>query len=312
MADRLRDRHRRVQRRVRILEDDLHPPAHEPAARARDSPVISWPSKSTLPPVARTSPSSVRPERRLAAARLADEPEHLALAQVERDVVDRAHDAAPRPADEPVERSCRGSSSTSSGPRTETSERPRRFVLMPPPRLAISLGAPSAPVPPSRDLRLRPVQPAQDAPAGARASVSIGSRTGADTHRVGAARDGSGSRSAGRSGSAARPGSSAAPSCRARSSSAAARACTDAPARRRRRAPAPPPTIWPAYITATRSQASATIPRLCVISSSAVSKFSLQVGEDARGSAPRRSRRATSSARPRRAASAAARARARS
>ena len=44
-------------------------------------------------------------------------------------------------------------------------------------------------------------------------------------------------------------------------------------ARRRPRAPAPCSTIRPAYITATRSQASATMPRLWVISSSAVSKL---------------------------------------
>ena len=37
---------------------------------------------------------------------------------------------------------------------------------------------------------------------------------------------------------------------------------------------APSSTILPAYMTATRSHASATMPRLCVISSSAVSKFS--------------------------------------
>ena len=36
----------------------------------------------------------------------------------------------------------------------------------------------------------------------------------------------------------------------------------------------PSSTIFPAYITATRSQASATIPRLCVIRSSAVPKVS--------------------------------------
>ena len=43
----------------------------------------------------------------------------------------------------------------------------------------------------------------------------------------------------------------------------------------------PSSTILPAYITATRSHASATIPRLCVISSRAVPKFFSQVGEDA-------------------------------
>ena len=42
-------------------------------------------------------PEDAAAERRLAAARLADEPEHLARADVERDAVDRAHGAAQRP-----------------------------------------------------------------------------------------------------------------------------------------------------------------------------------------------------------------------
>ena len=85
---------------------------------------------------------------------------------------------------------------------------------------------------------------------------------------------GSGSRAAGRSGSAAPPGCSGGRWCAARSSSAAARACRGGPARRRPARASPSSAIWPAYMTATRSQASATIPRLWVISSSAVSKFS--------------------------------------
>ena len=83
-----------------------------------------------------------------------------------------------------------------------------------------------------------------------------------------------------RSGSAARRGSSAAPRSRARSSSAAARACTGAQGRRRRRGRRPPRRSSPAYMTATRSQASATIPRLWVMRRSAVPKLSRQVGED--------------------------------
>ena len=53
---------------------------------------------------------------------------------------------------------------------------------------------------------------------------------------------------------------------RARSSSAAAPACTDGAVRRISRAPGPVRRSCPAYITATRSQASATTPRLCVMS----------------------------------------------
>ena len=61
VADRLLDRHRRIERRVRILEDDLHATPQRGGAHARPCCVISRPSNITLPSVAGTSPSSVRP-----------------------------------------------------------------------------------------------------------------------------------------------------------------------------------------------------------------------------------------------------------
>ena len=61
--------------------------------RARSSPRARprspRPRNGSSPSLASTSPSRVRPERRLARPRLADDPEHLALAQLEADAVDR-------------------------------------------------------------------------------------------------------------------------------------------------------------------------------------------------------------------------------
>ena len=86
-------RHPRVQRRVRVLEDHLQVPAlraqltlgqadellaaqlHAAAGRAHE-------------------PEQRAAERRLARARLADQAEHLALVEVERDAVDGLHRAA--------------------------------------------------------------------------------------------------------------------------------------------------------------------------------------------------------------------------
>ena len=98
MPDRLPDRHRRVQRRVRILEDDLHPApvfAQLALVQLRDVAVLEDDAA-----VGGADETEQRPpESRLAAAGLADEPEHLALPEVERDVVDRP-DLASLPADQ--------------------------------------------------------------------------------------------------------------------------------------------------------------------------------------------------------------------
>ena len=79
------DRHRRVQRRVRVLEDDLQPPAQRPELGLAESRVISSPLELDRPAVAATRPSSVRPSVVLPRARLADDAEHLAAAELEAD-----------------------------------------------------------------------------------------------------------------------------------------------------------------------------------------------------------------------------------
>ncbi len=64
---------------------------------------------------------------------------------------------------------------------------------------------------------------------------------------------------------------------RSRAPSAAGRACTDAAARGRRPSTAPVSTIWPAYITATRRQVCAITARSCETKTSATSSSSLQL-----------------------------------
>ncbi len=216
--------------------------AAAPAARARADCVISSPSKTTLPARRPDEPEQRPAERRLPAARLADEPEHLALAEVERDVVDRLAPGPPRG---------RCSRSSEAAPdrvvRLQAADGDERAVgrsrsaaaaasgflgngdLLSLERARAALG----------DSRRRAVQPAEHAAVLAEADLDRVALRRTRASRRGSA-DGTGSRAAGRSGSAARRGSSAARSCRARSSSAAARACTDAPAPRRRRAPSPP------------------------------------------------------------------------
>ena len=68
----------RVERRVRVLEDELQPHELARAARAGASGVTGRPSKRTVPAAVGTSPTAARARRRLAAARLADEPDDLA------------------------------------------------------------------------------------------------------------------------------------------------------------------------------------------------------------------------------------------
>ncbi len=58
---------------------------------------MSVPRSRIVPAVGSTQPQDALRDRRLAAAGLADEAEHLALAERERDAVDRVHDRAAAP-----------------------------------------------------------------------------------------------------------------------------------------------------------------------------------------------------------------------
>src|SRR5581483_7438731 len=268
MADGLRDRHRRVERRVRILEDDLHPPAHEPPV------VLAQPGD--LAPLELDTPGGRRHEteqgaaqRRLPTAGLADEPEHLALAQIERHVVDRAHRCTGL-ADEPVEEAP-----------------PDRVVRLQPPdgdeHLVVRAHASSAiaicwrsigTVPPSGISVSGPCSQQRTRRSGS-GDVSIGSRTG-QTRITSGHRGWKWQPLGGLMRFGGAPGIEC--SCFVSSEIVERRrsrvyGCFGSAKTSRA---GPSSAIWPAYITATRSHASATIPRLCVISSSAVSKFSFR------------------------------------
>src|SRR5262245_17934548 len=93
LADDLAARHARVERGVRILEDDVHlaPVRSERAAREARDVVAAEPDRAVR---GLEQPVDAVADRRLAAARLADEAEHLARGERERDAVDRVHDLA--------------------------------------------------------------------------------------------------------------------------------------------------------------------------------------------------------------------------
>ena len=83
------------QRPVRVLEDDLHVAA-EGTHRLRAEPVDLLPEKED-PTLGSGEPQQGEPERRLARTGLAHDSDRLALADHERDAVDRLH-APDRPA----------------------------------------------------------------------------------------------------------------------------------------------------------------------------------------------------------------------
>ena len=90
LADAGADRRPRVERRVRVLEDDLHPAAERLELRSRQrrdvGAVEQDPAAGRL-----DQPQERAPDGRLATARLADEAERLAATDREADVVDRLH-----------------------------------------------------------------------------------------------------------------------------------------------------------------------------------------------------------------------------
>ena len=89
LLDRRAHAEARVERLVGILVDDLHAPPQSPQRTRRAAPVTSWPSKRIEPRLGLDQAEHALRGRRLAAARLADEGEHLAAPEVERDALDR-------------------------------------------------------------------------------------------------------------------------------------------------------------------------------------------------------------------------------
>ena len=90
LADDATDAMPRVERRERVLEDHLHPPAQRPqlaVAHVRDVLAVEHDAPVRRPVEAQDRPA----DRRLPAAGLADEAERLAAADRQRHVVDGAH-----------------------------------------------------------------------------------------------------------------------------------------------------------------------------------------------------------------------------
>ena len=90
LADDCADRHARIERGERVLEDDLHV-----AAERSERPGVELGDVAALEPdFARRrfdQPQDAAPGRRLTRAGLAHQPERLALGDVEADTVDRMH-----------------------------------------------------------------------------------------------------------------------------------------------------------------------------------------------------------------------------
>ena len=96
-ADDLLDRHPRRQRRERILEHDLHPPAHRAQRRAVGV-VEARAFERDAAGGDRLQREQRHAERRLARARLADDAERLAALQLERRVAHRVEHVLAEPA----------------------------------------------------------------------------------------------------------------------------------------------------------------------------------------------------------------------
>ena len=228
--------HPRVERAVRVLEDDLRLAAGSRAARPSTRAARPCPSKRTLPSIGSDQPQDQARERALAAAALADQRQRLAGADVEVDTVhgrQRSSSGARRSPARP------GTASSGPGPRAVAHrgvQRTRRGVVA-----AELIGLRRA----SRarvllDASVDAVRAARREPAGRRHGRQL--RHAAEDDREALARH--------------RPG---------RACCASAPGCRGAGDRRTPRRTVSASTISPAYITATRSAISLTTPRLCVI-----------------------------------------------
>ena len=91
LLQRRADRAHRVERRVRILEDDLHAATHRGAVARRELRVVGGVDAVDRDRAGgrRLEPDEAAAERRLARARLADEADALALAHLDRDAGER-------------------------------------------------------------------------------------------------------------------------------------------------------------------------------------------------------------------------------
>ena len=265
LADDVDDAHARIERRVRILEDHLHRRA---AARARSRRARRVDRRALPAALALAAAAGCRDrdaaERRLAAARFADQADHLAVRDREVDVVDRVHDLlahVARPAGcamlpgevERLDEALRDAAQLEQ----RRAVRQRRHH-----RCAIG-----------GQLQRASARRAADASSAA-CGDGVAWRSGGIAADRGARRSARGTRSraAGRAATASCRGSGAA-ARRARCATApsrAGRACRDAPDASSTSTRVPCSTMRPAYITQTRSARPAITDRSCVIQISAV------------------------------------------
>ena len=257
VADDLADALARVERRVRVLEDHLHLAPERPQLAPRERRDVGAVEADRA---ARrlVQPHEQPAERRLPAARLADDAERLAAPDLERDAVDRVDElAVPRRTE--VERT--GKCLTRSTASRSTGAAPFPVMRSPAParRRATPPAAPAAPQ--GRDGR-RPRWPGADAleqlrPGRAAARSGAGSAARTGSPRRGARSDGgapgiaASRRTRGRSTRGIEPSSPQVYGC------CGSRKIADF---------GPSSTTRPAYITTMRSASSATTPMSWVMS----------------------------------------------
>ena len=261
LADDRADRHARVERRVRILEDDLHVARAARAARRLSSAVTSLPSNQTSPEVGSIRRRMQRPVVRLAAARLADQRRaSRPRARSKLDAVDRVHARRPRGrAQPPRDREVLDEV-------LDLRAAARRHAH-----------APRSPVDAGSSKMQRTLWPGAGSRSAGVAATHSGIAYGQRAREAAAGRPA-------RSASAPCPGSAraapcAAPPCRCAGSSGAGPACRDGAGARTAPRRVASSTTLPAYITTTRCATSATTPRSCVISMIAMPSALLQLGE---------------------------------
>ena len=306
LADAVPDRRARVERRVRVLEDDLHPAAEGPQRRRRRACVMSSPSKRMVPAVGLDEAQDEAADRGLAAARLAHQAQRLAAPDDEvhavdgPDLRDRALEhAAPdgeglgQAADLDQRLGRPGGRRPWPPSRDDARRRPWRLrrwsadgaggVPWPAAIAASSSGsqAPSA----GRSEPSGAVDSASSGPGGRRRSGGssgwlvegvAGCRPRSRTTQRGAKRQPLGQRQ--HVGHVARDrGQLIASDARHRHGADQARGCRDAGARANSVRTSACSTISPAYITATRSHISATTPRSWVMRMIAVPGLLLEV-----------------------------------
>ena len=263
LADRLGDRLARIERRVRVLEDDLHVAAGVAQRRAVPSAVTSAPSSRTAPAVGSTRRRTQPGHRRLARSGLAHQPERLAR---------RGSRSRRRRRPGPRRSSRR---STRAADREVLAQTPRPTTSAAPPSVATAALGRGSTAYRVRASRRASSSSARHAPDAARSVARRSTATGVlDARRLARARTGrrSGSPTGHASGVGTCPGItlSGSPGGVVWGIDASSPAEYGWRGRAKIGSSGASSTTWPAYITTTRSQMSATTPRSWVTKTIAI------------------------------------------